>query len=110
MFGSIYRCVNNSCTGCAAATGNKYYVDPVNGSDATATGSGIAGGIANPSCSFRTVTRALQVVGGFAVRRARRSSIVGQSGQTVSLDASETLPIIVPGERHHRDARAARSA
>ena len=32
-FGPIYRCVNNSCTGCSAATGNKYFVDP----DRTAT-------------------------------------------------------------------------
>ncbi|HEY5091618.1 MAG TPA: hypothetical protein VIK30_16680, partial [Polyangia bacterium] len=95
MFGSIYRCVNHSCTGCAAATGNKYFVDPVGGNDATATGSGIAGGIASPSCSFKTVTRALQVSGGFAVG-GTQIVIVGQSGQTVVLDAGESLPIVVP--------------
>ena len=88
--------MNNSCTGCAAATGNKYYVDPMNGDDATATGSGIVGGVANPSCSFQTVTRALQVVGSFAGAPARRSSSSGRAGQTVPLDATETLPIIVP--------------
>ena len=87
--------MNNSCTGCAAATGNKYYVDPMNGNDATATGSGMVGGVANPSCSFRTVTHALQVVGGFAVP-GTQIIIVGQSGQTVPLDATEALPIIVP--------------
>ena len=43
--GSVYRCLNNSCTGCAAATGNKYYVDPLNGSDATS--------IPSPSTSSR---------------------------------------------------------
>jgi hypothetical protein len=95
MFGSVYRCVNNSCTGCAAATGNKYFVDPVAGSDATATGSGIAGGVASPSCSFKTVTRALQVAGGFAVA-GTQIIVVGQSGQTVVLDPTETLPIVVP--------------
>ena len=79
--GAVYRCVNNSCTGCAPATGNKYYVDPVNGSDASATGSGMVGGVANPSCSFRTVTHALQVVGGFAVA-GTQIIVVGQSGQT----------------------------
>jgi hypothetical protein len=95
MFGSVYRCVNNSCTGCAAATGNKYFVDPVGGNDAAATGSGIAGGSPSPSCSFKTVTRALQVSGGFAVA-GTQIVIVGQSGQTVVLDPSETLPIVVP--------------
>jgi hypothetical protein len=95
MFGPIYRCVNNSCTGCAAATGNKFYVDPIAGNDATATGSGIAGGAAAPSCSFKTVTRALQVVGSFAAP-GTQIVISGQSGSTVTLDAGETLPLIVP--------------
>jgi hypothetical protein len=95
MFGSVYRCVSNSCTGCSAVTGNKFFVDPVNGSDASATGSGVAGGIPNPSCSFKTVTRALQVVGGFAVA-GTQIVIVGAQGQTVALDATETLPIVVP--------------
>ena len=95
--------MNNSCTGCAPATGNKYYVDPVNGSDVSATGSGMVGGVANPSCSFRTVTHALQVVGGFAVA-GTQIIVVGQSGQTVSLDASETLADHRADERHHRDA------
>jgi hypothetical protein len=94
-FGSIYRCVSNNCTGCSAAVGNKYYVDPVNGSDGTATGSGMAGGVATPSCSFKTVTRALQVVGSFAVP-GTQIIIVGQSGTTVTLTASESLPIVVP--------------
>ena len=41
----------------------------------------MVGGVANPSCSFSTVTRALQVVGGFAVA-GTQIIIVGQSGQT----------------------------
>jgi hypothetical protein len=94
-FGPIYRCVNNSCTGCQAVTGNKYFVDPVNGNDTTATGSGIAGGSATPSCSFKTVTRALQVVGGFPVP-GTQIVIVGRSGQTTTLAASEMLPIVIP--------------
>lgn len=95
LFGSNYRCVNNSCTGCAAATGNKYFVDPLHGDDGTATGSGIAGNTATPSCSFKTVTKALQVVGGFAVA-GTQIIVVGQSAQTVALDPGEVLPIIVP--------------
>ena len=94
-FGPIYRCVSNSCTGCEAVTGNKYFVDPVNGNDATATGSGVAGGSATPSCSFKTVTRALQAVGGFAVP-GTQIVIVGKNGQTTTLAATEALPIVVP--------------
>jgi len=94
-FGPIYRCVNHACTGCAAVTGNKFFVDPVNGNDGTATGSGIAAGIATPSCSFKTVTRALQAVGGFAVP-GTQIVIVGTHGQTTTLAATEALPIVVP--------------
>jgi len=94
-FGSSYRCVNNSCTGCSAATGNTYFVDPINGDDATATGSGVAAGVATPSCSFKTVTHALSVastVGAIGTKIV----IVGASSQTVVLDGGETLPIVVP--------------
>jgi hypothetical protein len=62
--GATSVCVNNTCTGCAAATGNQYFVDPVNGNDTAATGSGkTAAGVTEGSCSFKTVTRALAVVG-----------------------------------------------
>ncbi len=94
-FGATYRCVNNSCTGCAAATGNTYFVDPLNGDDGTATGSGIAAGVATPSCSFKTVTHALAVASS-AGATGTKIVIVGASGQTVALDVSETLPIVVP--------------
>jgi hypothetical protein len=76
-------------------TGNRYLVDPINGSDATATGSGVAGGVPSPACSFRTVTRALAVAGGFAVP-GTQIVIVGQTGQTTTLTGGETLPILVP--------------
>jgi hypothetical protein len=94
-FGVGYACVNNHCTGCSAATGNKYLVDPVNGNDATATGSGLIGSVTNANCSFKTVTRALQVAGGFAVA-GTQIVIVGAAGQTVSLATSEAMPILVP--------------
>jgi hypothetical protein len=90
-FGASYACVSNHCTGCSAATGNKYFVDPVNGNDATATGSGLIGSVANAACSFKTVTKALQVAGGFAVA-GTQIIVVGASGQTVALAPSETLP------------------
>jgi Cys-rich repeat protein len=93
--GSVYRCVNNSCTGCSPVTGNRFFVDPLNGDDSMATGSGMVGGVANPACSFRTVTRALAAVGGFAVA-GTQIVIVGQAGMTVPLQATESFPIIVP--------------
>jgi hypothetical protein len=88
-------CVNNTCTGCSAPTGNKYYVDPVNGSDGTATGSGMVGGQANSACSFKTVTKALETVGGFAVP-GTQIIIVGSASSTISLDPSEMMPFVVP--------------
>ncbi len=95
LFGATYRCVNNSCTGCASATGNTYFVDPLNGDDGTATGSGIAAGVATPTCSFKTVTHALSVASA-AGATGTKIVIVGESGQTVALDVNETLPIVVP--------------
>jgi hypothetical protein len=76
-------------------TGNKYFVDPVNGNDATATGSGAAGGQPNPACSFKTVTKALSTVGGFAVP-GTQIVVVGSASVTISLDPSEIMPIVVP--------------
>jgi hypothetical protein len=94
-FGSSYRCVNNSCTGCSAAAGNTYFVDPLNGNDSSATGSGMAGGIATASCSFKTVTHALSVVSGIGAA-GTKIVIVGQLAQIVALDPSEALPLVVP--------------
>jgi len=51
--GSGKACVNNTCTGCSAATGNKYFVDPVNGNDVTATGSGTAAVSPTPPAASR---------------------------------------------------------
>ncbi|HEY0870160.1 MAG TPA: hypothetical protein VGD55_07160, partial [Acidothermaceae bacterium] len=87
--------MNNSCTGCSPATGNTYYVDPINGNDAGATGSAIVGGLATPSCSFKTVTHALSVASSIGAT-GTKIVIVGQPGQTISLSPSETLPLVVP--------------
>ncbi len=56
--GNNYTCTNHTCTLCPQATGNTYYVDPVNGSDTTGTGSNASAG-----CAFKTVTRALAFIG-----------------------------------------------
>jgi hypothetical protein len=93
-FGSTFRCVNNSCTGCTAATGNIYFVDPINGDDGTATGSGVAAGVATPTCSFKTVTHALSVASTVGAA-GTKIVVVGVSGMTTFL-GGETLPIVVP--------------
>jgi hypothetical protein len=105
MFGPTYFCsANHLCSKCAAATGNQYFVDPVNGDDATATGSGKTNVANLPSCSFRTVTRALQVIGATPAA-GTVITIVGTNGATTPLyvtkaaatdPAPEILPIPVP--------------
>jgi hypothetical protein len=94
-FGHGFACVAHSCTQCASATGNKYYVDPVNGNDQTATGSGLSGSNPTPSCSFKTITRAVQVIGNFAAPNTK-VIVVGTSGQVTGLSPTDALPITLP--------------
>lgn len=91
--GNGYTCsLNHVCTQCDPVVGLNpvFIVDPVNGNDQSATGSGKAGGAASASCAFKTITRALAVIGTAAA--GTKISITGPS--TVS--AGETFPIIVP--------------
>ena len=62
MFGLGFACSNNNCTQCNNVTGNRYLVDPINGNDLTANGSGMSGAAAAPGCAFKTITRAMQVI------------------------------------------------
>lgn len=77
-------CDHNTCTACGAVTGNSYTVDPVNGSDQTGTGD------TTPGCGFKTIARALQVIG----TPASTTSIVVVGPSTVA--AGETFPIVLP--------------
>ncbi len=88
-------CVNNTCSTCNAASGNKWYVDPVNGNDSTATGSDSSGGIVAPGCAFKTITRAIAVMPP-TPPAGSQIIIIGKAGSTTSLSAGDTLPIIVP--------------
>lgn len=83
--GTHAACVNNACTACPAVSGSTYLVDPVAGSDQTGTGDGTT-----PGCGFKTITRALQVIG--APVSATSIAVLGPS--TVS--AGETFPIPLP--------------
>jgi hypothetical protein len=103
---SKYFCRNNTCTLCDGVTGNSYLVDPLNGDDVKASGSGTTGGGATAlaSCSFRTIKKALEVIGTPTV--ATTITIVGQTGSTPTPlytvqsaggpSSVETLPIAVP--------------
>jgi hypothetical protein len=96
QFGPTYFCsANHVCSTCAAPADNQYFVDPVGGVDATATGSGKVGTAATPSCSFKTITRALQVIGS-APPAGTTITIVGVANATTALLAAENLPILVP--------------
>jgi hypothetical protein len=96
QFGPTYFCsANHVCSTCAGATGNQYFVDPIGGVDATATGSGKVGGTAVASCSFKTITRALQVIGN-TPPAGTTITVVGVANNTTALAAAEHLPILVP--------------
>jgi hypothetical protein len=79
------------CTTCAPASSTDVYVDPVNGNDTSGTGSQtLTDGGAATGCAFKTISRALQVVGSPAA--ALKIHVIGPA--TVS--AGETFPIKVP--------------
>ena len=89
-------CVNHTCTACAAVSGNKWNVDPVNGNDATATGSGVSsGGSVAPGCAFKTITGAIAHMGSTPFAGSQ-IVLVGSAGTTTGLSAGDTLPLILP--------------
>ncbi|HYQ04678.1 MAG TPA: hypothetical protein VER96_38655 [Polyangiaceae bacterium] len=89
-------CISSLCTMCEAVTysgGNTvYFVDPTNGSDSNGTGSAKAGGQAANACAFKTITRALQVIGS----PTQASGAVIKVKGNVSTATGETFPISVP--------------
>lgn len=93
-FGFGSACTNNSCSKCDTIASNTFYVDPVNGSDTAANGSGSVGGVTTPGCAFKTVTRAMTAIGAFA-GTGTKVVIIGSSSGTTGLDPSDALPIIV---------------
>ncbi len=44
-------------------SGNTFYVDPMNGNDSTGTGSNMSGATPAPGCAFKTITRAIAIIG-----------------------------------------------
>ncbi|MCC6647888.1 MAG: hypothetical protein IT374_20260, partial [Polyangiaceae bacterium] len=90
-YGAGNVCLAAAC-GVCDAVGTTYVVDPVNGDDALATGSGTSGGAAAARCAFKTVTAAIAAIGGNAAGPALTISVVGPS----TLDAGETYPLRVP--------------
>ena len=99
LIGSTYTCVNNTCTTCDAPAGNSFFVDPVNGSDTNALGSGMAGGVASAACMFKTITHALSALPATPAA-GTTITVVGEAGKTTQLVVSgtgaEKLPIDIP--------------
>jgi hypothetical protein len=89
-------CIASLCTACEGVTfssGNTvYFVDPVNGTDSNATGSGRAGGQAANACAFKTITRALQVIGSPTQASGAIVKVRGNAGTA----SGEVFPISVP--------------
>ena len=98
--GASTVCHNHTCTACDAVTGANpvYLVDPVNGDDGTATGSGTSASVATASCSFATITRALQAIGP-SPAAGTVISVIGASSIPFAANAKaikEVFPIDVP--------------
>ncbi len=94
LFGSGFACTNHTCTKCDGISSNTYYVDPINGSDSGSTGSGKSSGANNAACSFKTIGRAMQVIGTVA-GPGTRVVIVGSGTPPTGLAAGDSLPITV---------------
>jgi hypothetical protein len=97
--GNNVTCTNHVCTQCAQATANTYYVDPVAGNDSVGTGYNAAG------CAFRTISRALAVIGSTPNPGTRvlvqTNGVVGvaQSGEMFPIDVPTNVTIAGSGGR-----------
>jgi hypothetical protein len=81
-------CVGHICSTCNAVSGNKFFVDPVNGNDSTATGSDMSGSTVAAGCAFKTVARAIQAIPP-SPSAGTQIIIVGSSSGTTDLVASD---------------------
>ena len=84
-------CVGNQCTACDAV-GTTFFVDPINGDDTRATGSGTAAGSANAACAFQTVTAALKAIAMKGTASATTLDIIGPS----TVGPNEAFPFAIP--------------
>jgi hypothetical protein len=87
-------CVNHTCSVCDGVSNNKWYLDPVNGNDNTATGSDMASGSVAPGCAFKTLKKLLNVMPSSPFA-GTQIIIVGPA--LTGLAAGETYPITIPG-------------
>ena len=88
-------CVNHTCSTCNAVSGNVFYVDPVNGNDGTGTGSILAGATPAPGCAFKTITRAIAIIG-VSPPVGTKIVLVGAGTTPRGLAAGDALPITIP--------------
>ncbi len=89
-------CVGHTCSTCDAASNNTWFVDPVNGNDFTATGSGTASGASAPGCAFKTITVAISKMPATPFPGSKIVIIGASTGPATGLAAGDNLPIIIP--------------
>ena len=88
-------CINHTCSACNAVSGNTFYVDPVNGNDTTGTGSNMSGATPAPGCAFKTITRAIAILGASPFP-GTKIVLVGSGTTPRGLAAGDSLPITIP--------------
>ncbi len=89
--GQSPACQTNSCLACDAVANNIYFVDPVNGSDTLGDGSNKAGGATASVCAFKTITKALNIIGANPPTNTK-INVIGPA----TVQAGENFPIVVP--------------
>jgi len=93
---STQVCIASVCTPCDAVTYSSgstvYFVDPANGNDSNGTGSAKSGGQAANACAFKTITRALQVIGS----PTQASGVIVKLKGNAGAATGEAFPISVP--------------
>jgi hypothetical protein len=83
------------CDVVPAADGLTLHVNPIDGDDAIATGSGTLAGAAHAACAFRSITAAAAAAGSAA---KKGMNVVIDVTATASTTTKEVFPILVPGD------------
>ncbi len=81
-------CLSNTCTTCTAVTNNIYYVDPIGGSDTSASGSA--------ACPFRSLSRAVQFIVSAGAAPAGTKIYLMNDSLVANASRNENFPITVP--------------
>ncbi|MET0791319.1 MAG: hypothetical protein ABW061_07330, partial [Polyangiaceae bacterium] len=96
-------CIATVCTPCDSVTfsagSTVYFVDPANGSDSNGTGSAKSGGQAQNACAFKTIARALQVIGSPTQASGATVKLKGNAGTATGESCAISIPhyVVIQG-------------